>query len=286
MISWIGACWDGALLHEGPIRLVGPNARHDAHPSDRSSTSRGLVRVRRGATQCSANAGERSGRVELMHADDRFCSAPIRLVVMEGDGIGPEITAATLEVLRAVDRAFALGLAFEPVTIGLAALRAHGTTLPEAAVDAATAADGVILGPVSHNDYPPVAQGGLNPSGELRKRLDLYANIRPARSRGGFPPRCGAAGRSRDRPREHRRGSTPIAPCSSAPGEFMPTPDLALSVRKITRGGSTRIARSRLRTRHAPAQEGDGGAQGQCAAGVGRTVPRVHARGRRRLSAG
>ena len=35
------------------------------------------------------------------------------------------------------------------------------------------------------------AQGGLNPSGELRKRLDLYANIRPARSREGFPPRCG-----------------------------------------------------------------------------------------------
>ena len=45
---------------------------------------------------------------------------------------------------------------------------------------------------MSHNDYPPVAQGGLNPSGELRKRLDLYANIRPARTRGGFPPRCGS----------------------------------------------------------------------------------------------
>jgi len=44
---------------------------------------------------------------------------------------------------------------------------------------------------VSHNEYPPVAEGGLNPSGELRKRLDLYANIRPARSREGFPPRCG-----------------------------------------------------------------------------------------------
>src|SRR4030095_4822670 len=67
-----------------------------------------------------------------------------------------------------------------------------GTTLPETAVEAAKAADGVVLGPVSHNDYPPVAQGGLNPSGELRKRLDLFANIRPARSRGGLPPRCGS----------------------------------------------------------------------------------------------
>ena len=104
-------------------------------------------------------------------------SAPFRIVVMEGDGIGPEITAATMAVLRAADRIFELGLAFAPVSIGLAALHAQGTTLPEAAVEAARAADGVILGPVSHNDYPPVAQGGLNPSGELRKRLDLFANI-------------------------------------------------------------------------------------------------------------
>ncbi len=42
-------------------------------------------------------------------------SAPVRLVVMEGDGIGPEITAATLAVLRAADRAFGLGLSFTPV---------------------------------------------------------------------------------------------------------------------------------------------------------------------------
>jgi 3-isopropylmalate dehydrogenase len=151
----------------------------------------------------------------------------VRIVVMEGDGIGPEITAATLEVLGAAARVFALDLSFSPVTVGFTALRAHGSTLPDAAAEAASAADGVILGPVSHNDYPPVAQGGLNPSGELRKRLDLFANIRPARSRGGFPPRCGA----------------PVdLSMFLGSGEFMPTPDLALSVRKITRAGSTRIA--------------------------------------------
>ena len=99
----------------------------------------------------------------------------------------------------------------------------------------------MILGPVSHNDYPPVAQGGLNPSGELRKRLDLFANIRPARSRGGFPPRCGA-------PvdlviaRENTEGFYADRSMFLGSGEFMPTPDLALSVRKITRAGSTRIA--------------------------------------------
>ena len=163
------------------------------------------------------------------------------LVVMEGDGIGPEITAATLAVLRRADAVFGLGLTFTPVAIGLKALARDGTTFPNAAFAAAQAADGVVLGPVSHNDYPPFAQGGLNPSGELRKRLDLYANIRPARTRGGFPPRCGV-------PvdlvivRENTEGFYADRSMFQGSGEFMPTPDLALAVRKITRQGSTRIA--------------------------------------------
>jgi isocitrate/isopropylmalate dehydrogenase len=160
---------------------------------------------------------------------------------MEGDGIGPEISAATLDVLRAADRRFGLGFEFSSAIIGFPALRQHGTTFPAAALDAAKAADGVILGPVSHNDYPPVAEGGLNPSGELRKRLDLYANIRPARTRGGFPARCGV-------PvdlviaRENTEGFYADRSMFLGSGEFMPTPDLALAVRKITRAGSTRIA--------------------------------------------
>src|SRR5437763_11371026 len=114
------------------------------------------------------------------------------LVVMPGDGIGPEIMAATLHVVREVDKLLSLGLSFEEVPIGFEALKKHGTTMPDSSFEAGKRADGVILGPVSHNDYPPVAKGGLNPSGELRKHLDLFANIRPARSRGGLPPRCGS----------------------------------------------------------------------------------------------
>jgi isocitrate/isopropylmalate dehydrogenase len=168
-------------------------------------------------------------------------SSPVRLVVMEGDGIGPEITAATMNVLGAAERAFGLGLSFTPIVIGLAALRSEGKTLSERAIEVAKKADGVILGPVSHNEYPPLSQGGLNPSGELRKRLELFANIRPARSRGGFPPRCGS-------PvdlvivRENTEGFYADRSMFVGSGEFMPTPDLALSLRKVTRAGSTRIA--------------------------------------------
>ena len=122
---------------------------------------------------------------------DRQRAGAITLLVLPGDGIGPEIVAATVEVLDAADRQFGLGLAYESADIGFASLRATGTTITDAVVERAKQASGVVLGPVSHNEYPPVSAGGLNPSGELRRRLDLFANIRPARSRPGLPPRCG-----------------------------------------------------------------------------------------------
>src|SRR3989442_7907765 len=101
-------------------------------------------------------------------SDTAGSQAQVRIVVMNGDGIGPEITAATLHVLHAADRLLGLGLTFEEVPIGLAALRAYGTTLPGPSFAAAGEADRVILGPVSHYDYPAVAHGCVNPSGELR----------------------------------------------------------------------------------------------------------------------
>jgi 3-isopropylmalate dehydrogenase len=168
--------------------------------------------------------------------------SPLQFLVLDGDGIGPEIMAATVQVLRALP----VEIGFKPAEIGLTAHRAHGTTFPDSVLEQAKRADGVLLGPVSHNDYPPREQGGLNPSGELRKRLDLYANIRPARSRAGFAPRCG-------KPvdlvivRENTEGFYADRSMHLGPGEFMPTPDLALAVRKITREGSTRIAETAFR---------------------------------------
>jgi isocitrate dehydrogenase (NAD+) len=167
----------------------------------------------------------------------------IDILVLECDGIGPEITAATLAVLRAADAKFGLGLAFKTAVVGWAAHKAAGTTFPDSVEALAKDADGVLLGPVSHNDYPPRAQGGLNPSGEMRKRLALYANIRPARSREGFPPRCG---KTVDLVivRENTEGFYADRNMFQGSGEFMPTPDLAIAMRKITREGSTRIAQA------------------------------------------
>jgi 3-isopropylmalate dehydrogenase len=167
----------------------------------------------------------------------------MRLAVLAGDGIGPEITAATLEVLAAADRRFALGLQAEPHAVGLAALKSAGSTCPDGLLEACRRADGILLGPLDQVAYPPKAQGGINVSGELRIQLDLFANIRPSRSRPGLP-HWGRAPMDLVIVRENTEGFYSDRNMHLGIGEFMPTPDMALSVRKITAPASRRIAQS------------------------------------------
>ena len=162
----------------------------------------------------------------------------MRLLVLPGDGIGPEITAATLAVLDSASKKFNLQLEYEEREIGLAALKKHGTTLPQGILERARQVDGVILGPISHLDYPPREQGGINVSAAFRVKLDLYANVRPARSRPGM-------GRTMDLVimREATEGFYPDRNMYEGSGEFMPTPEIAMSLRKITAHACERIAR-------------------------------------------
>lgn len=165
----------------------------------------------------------------------------MNVVVMPGDDIGPEITAAALEVLKAADGVFSLGLRFTEIDVGMASYRKHGVTITDAAVQAAIDADGVILGPCGMTDYPPREQGGINVPGAMRKRLELYANLRPARSRAGIPD--ARHGLDVLIARENTEGFYADRNMHQGIAEFMATEDVALSVRKITRQGSRRIAR-------------------------------------------
>jgi isocitrate/isopropylmalate dehydrogenase len=162
----------------------------------------------------------------------------MKLLVLPGDGIGPEITAATLAVLESASRKFKLGLQYEKKDMGLTSLKSEGTTLPEGVLQRARELDGVILGPISHLDYPPADKGGINVSAAFRVKLDLYANVRPARSRAGL-------GRPMDLVimRECTEGFYPDRNMHKGSGEFMPVPGVALSVRKITAHACERIAR-------------------------------------------
>jgi isocitrate/isopropylmalate dehydrogenase len=165
----------------------------------------------------------------------------MQLLVLEGDGIGPEITRATVAVLQATARRYGLSLELSFAKIGFAALEECGKTISNEVIAQAKAAAGVILGPVSHNAYPPVAEGGLNPSGVLRRELDLYANIRPARSREGTP-RPVAAQTDLVIVRENLEGFYADRNMASGSGEFLVEPDVAIAMRKITARGSARIA--------------------------------------------
>ena len=166
----------------------------------------------------------------------------MKILVLPGDGIGPEITDATLAVLLAVDQRLSVGFSFDRRNIGLASLQEQGTTLPQEIMARVREVDGVILGPVSHYDYPSREEGGINPSGELRVKFELYANIRPCRSRENLT----ILRKPMDLVivRENTEGFYSDRNMFAGTGEFMPDPDMALSIRKITAKASQRIART------------------------------------------
>ena len=166
----------------------------------------------------------------------------MRILVLPGDGIGPEITDATVEVLELVDSELELGLQLERADIGLKSLREQGTTLPQPVLDRIPQVEGVILGPVSHYDYPQKAEGGFNPSAELRTQFQLFANIRPCRSREGLT----ILRRPMDLiiVRENTEGFYSDRNMYAGSGEFMPDENSAFSIRKVTAAASARVARA------------------------------------------
>jgi isocitrate dehydrogenase (NAD+) len=94
------------------------------------------------------------------------------IAVIRGDGIGPEIMTATLRVLDALNA----GLSYEFVDAGMAALEKHGELLPQPTLDAIARHRIALKGPLT----TPVGGGFSSLNVELRKRFDLYANVRPA----------------------------------------------------------------------------------------------------------
>ena len=165
----------------------------------------------------------------------------MKLLVLPGDGIGPEIVTSASDVLDALDARFNLRLDLVQRDIGFSSLEKNGTTLSKEVMELSTKVDGVLLGPVSTEEYPADDQGGVNPSAWFRVNLDLYANIRPSRVREGVP------GHAQEMDlvivRENTEGFYADRNMVQGSGEFMPTLDVALAVGKITVQGCRRIAR-------------------------------------------
>jgi len=94
------------------------------------------------------------------------------IAVIPGDGIGPEIMAATLHVLDALD----CGLTYDTVEAGMIALEKQGDLLPKPTLDAIAKHKVALKGPLT----TPVGGGFTSINVTLRRHFDLYANVRPA----------------------------------------------------------------------------------------------------------
>ena len=106
----------------------------------------------------------------------------LKITVLPGDGIGPEVTAEAVRVLRAVADAYYHRFEFIERPIGCAALKVANMPLPQETLEACLASDAVLLGAVGLpecDDFPPDKrpEAGLL---QLRRALGAYANLRPA----------------------------------------------------------------------------------------------------------
>jgi isocitrate dehydrogenase (NAD+) len=148
------------------------------------------------------------------------------VTLIPGDGIGPELADATVRVLEATG----LGFEWDLQSAGEATIASEGTPLPDRVIDSIRRNGVAIKGPIT----TPVGSGFRSVNVGLRQALELYANVRPARTIKGVETRYEAVDLIIVRENtedlyagiEHRVG-----------------PDAAESIKIITRGASQRIAR-------------------------------------------
>ncbi|KGO97865.1 isocitrate dehydrogenase [Novilysobacter defluvii] len=151
------------------------------------------------------------------------------ITVIRGDGIGPEIMDATLHVLDALQ----VGLDYEFADAGVVALEKTGELLPAATLDSISRNRVALKSPLT----TPVGGGFSSINVELRRRFDLYANVRPARSYPNTKSRF-ESGVDVITVRENTEGAY------SAEGqEVSEDGSKAVSIATVTRKGSERVAR-------------------------------------------
>ncbi|MGO4614651.1 isocitrate/isopropylmalate dehydrogenase family protein [Nocardia sp. 2YAB30] len=182
----------------------------------------------------------------MSDANDPRGAGPLRLGLIDGDGIGPEVVRAARQVVdEALSAAGAQPVEWVPLSMGHRAIAEFGDPLPEQTLDALDGVDAWILGPHDNASYPAEHRAAVAPGGAIRKRFGLYANLRPARAFAGVH----AATPDIDLVivRENSEGFYADRNMFAGSGEFRPTPDIAMSVGVVTRAACERIAHQALR---------------------------------------
>ncbi len=168
--------------------------------------------------------------------------AEYKIGILNGDDIGLEIVPVAVEVLKtAVKRYPEIQIEWVPLPIGYPSFLEHGTTLLPEVRERLYTLDGWILGPIGHMAYPKDQPNCFNPHPILRREYDLVSNIRPAKSYAEIP--CINPNVDLVIIRENNEGFQPDRNMFRGTSDCMPTPDMALSLRVITRRNSTLVAR-------------------------------------------
>ena len=107
-----------------------------------------------------------------------------RITLLPGDGIGPEITAVTRQLLDAVARRHGFSLEYNEQPVGGAAIDATGSPLPESTLEACRRADAVLLAAIGSPQYDSLPREQRPETGllALRSGLGLFANLRPVKT--------------------------------------------------------------------------------------------------------
>ena len=206
-------------------------------------------------------------------------------VVLPGDGIGPEISEATIQVLEVLNRKLSLGITLRDP-------RDRPLSAGEGRLDLPRRGAGGGAGGRRHHPRAGLALGlsrRATRAASTARRIcgcsstSTPTSARAARAR-GWRITAGRRSTSSSCARTPR-ASTPTAPCSWAPASIMPTPDVAIAMRKVTAKGSRAHRQGRLRARaHPGAPEADLRAQGQRVEDLGRALPQGVPGGRGGLS--
>ena len=166
----------------------------------------------------------------------------MNIVTIPGDGIGPETMAVTTAILNAVSVQHDLKLKLLPEIAGHTSLQKYGSTISPSLLEKVKAADGLILGPMATYDFKDESKGEINPSKFFRINLDLYANIRPARTFPQVPTRMNPF--DLVVVRENTEGFYADRNVESGNSEILVTKDVVISLRRITRLCCERIAKA------------------------------------------
>ncbi len=169
--------------------------------------------------------------------------ADYKIGVLQGDDIGLEVVPVAVDVVKAaINKCNGVRIDWIELPVGSPSYEESGETLPQKTYDTLFDLDGWILGPIGHMAYPKDDPKAINPHPILRRDFDLVSNIRPTRSYENIPSLHNQV--DLVIVRENNEGFQPDRNMYMGKGEFMPTPDMALSVRVITERNSRMVARS------------------------------------------